>query len=118
MFYSPNNATRRLEVALLTTLKPWGRFEQFSHNKESTIKIISVEPKSALSLQYHWKRDELWRGLEGKGLIMLDENIFPFEKDDMAWVPRGTHHRIITGDALLHSLKFHSESLTKMISFV
>ena len=40
--------------------KPWGKFEQYTHNIPSTVKVITVRPGAALPLQYHNERDELW----------------------------------------------------------
>jgi hypothetical protein len=37
--------------------KPWGRFEQYTHNVPSTVKIITVVPGGVLSSQYHHKRE-------------------------------------------------------------
>ena len=31
--------------------RPWGKFTQFSHNQETTVKIIEVKPKQQLSVQ-------------------------------------------------------------------
>ena len=53
--------------------RPWGKFEQFCHNEEVTVKIITVNPNSRLSLQYHNNRDEFWRVLKGKGQFVLGE---------------------------------------------
>ena len=41
--------------------RPWGNFRQFSHNELSTVKIISINPNSSLSLQYHNNRSEFWK---------------------------------------------------------
>jgi len=30
--------------------KPWGKFEQYTHNMPSTVKIITVQPGGVLSL--------------------------------------------------------------------
>ncbi len=36
--------------------KPWGKFEQYTHNLPSTVKIITVQLGGVLSLQYHHGR--------------------------------------------------------------
>jgi len=51
--------------------KPWGKFEQYTHNALSTVKIITVQPGGALSLQYHHRRDELWVVLDAGAQIQL-----------------------------------------------
>ena len=47
--------------------KPWGHFEQYTHNLPCTVKIITVAPGGTLSRQYHHMRDELW--------VVLDEAV-------------------------------------------
>jgi mannose-6-phosphate isomerase len=39
--------------------KPWGSYEQYTHNLPSTVKILTVAPGGILSRQYHHHRDEL-----------------------------------------------------------
>ena len=52
--------------------KPWGRFEQYTHNLPSTVKIITVAPGGTLSRQYHHHRDELWVVLDPGARVELD----------------------------------------------
>jgi len=39
--------------------RPWGDFKLFAKNKKCTVKILEVNPKQELSLQYHRKRKEI-----------------------------------------------------------
>lgn len=60
----------------LTIEKPWGKFEQFTHDEITTVKIISVNPGASLSLQKHENRTEFWRVLSGHPLVTIgDEKI-------------------------------------------
>ncbi len=49
-------------------IRPWGKFRSFPHKPAGSIKIITLNPGQALSLQYHHHRSEFWvvldRGLE------------------------------------------------------
>lgn len=74
--------------------KPWGRFEQYTHNLPSTVKIITVEPGGRLSLQYHHGRDELWVVLDTGIRIELGEEILDPEPETTIFIPRGTVHRL------------------------
>ncbi|PLS85020.1 MAG: mannose-6-phosphate isomerase [Actinobacteria bacterium] len=74
--------------------KPWGRFEQYTHNLPSTVKIITVEPGGRLSLQYHHGRDELWVVLDPGIRIELGEEILDPEPETTIFIPRGTVHRL------------------------
>lgn len=53
--------------------RPWGKFRQFTHNESSTVKIISVKPNEALSLQSHKKRAEFWHVISGSGTVEIGE---------------------------------------------
>src|SRR3712207_7396068 len=55
--------------------KPWGRFEQYTHNLPCTVKIITVAPGGTLSRQYHHKRDELWVVLDEGARVELGEEV-------------------------------------------
>ena len=74
--------------------KPWGRFEQYTHNLPSTVKIITVMPGGTLSSQYHHHRDELWVILDPGAKVELgDEVLFPAPEEKL-YIPRGKVHRL------------------------
>ena len=56
----------------LTVNKPWGRFDQFTHNEISTVKILTVNPNKRLSLQSHDKREEMWIALDDGVITEID----------------------------------------------
>lgn len=58
----------------LIVKKPWGQFDQFTHNEQTTVKILSVNSGNSLSLQYHNKRSEFWRVISGHPLVTVGEN--------------------------------------------
>ena len=74
--------------------KPWGKFEQYTHNLTSTVKIITVTPGGALSSQYHQKRDELWAVLDRGAHVELDGEVVDPEAGEELYIPRGTLHRL------------------------
>ncbi len=74
--------------------KPWGRFEQYTCNEHSTVKIITVEPGEALSSQYHHKRDELWVTLDPGARIELGDQVLYPEREEKIFIPRQTVHRL------------------------
>lgn len=57
----------------LTVKKPWGQFDQFTHNEISTVKILSVNMGGSLSLQDHGHRTEFWRIISGHPLVTVGE---------------------------------------------
>ena len=77
--------------------KPWGGFEQYTHNLPSTVKIITVVPGGSLSRQYHHRRDELWVVLDPGARIELDGEVLSPGPGEKLYVPRGTVHRLSAG---------------------
>jgi len=74
--------------------KPWGRFEQYTHNLPCTVKIITVAPGGMLSRQYHKKRDELWVVLDPGARVELDGKVLYPEVEEKLFIPRETVHRL------------------------
>ncbi len=85
--------------------RPWGKFEQFCKNEPCTVKIISVKPNSALSLQYHHHRNEFWRVIGGKGIVVIDGTEHEAIADKEFFIPKGAHHRIKTEDHAVQILE-------------
>ncbi len=74
--------------------KPWGRFEQYTHNLPCTVKIITVAPGGTLSRQYHHYRDELWVILDAGATVELDSEFLSPNPEEKLFIPRGTVHRL------------------------
>ena len=49
--------------------RPWGSFIRFTHNEPTTVKLITVKPGEAFSLQRHAHRSEFWRIVSGSGVV-------------------------------------------------
>ena len=75
--------------------RPWGNFEQFTHNEISTVKIITVKPDVKLSLQSHKHRDETWIVLDGQIKVVLDDKTYQTKPGDKFLIKRGQKHRLI-----------------------
>ncbi|MBA3790912.1 MAG: phosphomannose isomerase type II C-terminal cupin domain [Actinomycetota bacterium] len=76
--------------------KPWGRFEQYTHNLPCTVKIITVAPGGTLSRQFHHQRDELWVVLDPGAKVELGDEVFYPEQEEKLFIPRETVHRLST----------------------
>lgn len=74
--------------------RPWGRFERYTLNQPSTVKVITVEPGHRLSLQRHERRDELWTVLDEGVEVEIDGVTWAPEVGEKVWIPRGTLHRV------------------------
>lgn len=77
--------------------RPWGNFRQFTHNISSTVKIVTIKPNEALSLQSHQMRFEFWKIIEGSGTVEIDNKKFDAKKGDEFSVSIGEKHRISAG---------------------
>ncbi|TCJ19950.1 cupin domain-containing protein [Rubrobacter taiwanensis] len=80
--------------ASLKVDKPWGRFEQYTHNLPCTVKIITVDPGGILSRQYHHRRDELWVVLDPGARVELGEQVLEPDPGEKVFIPRQTTHRL------------------------
>ena len=82
-----------------TGRRPWGVFERFTLNQETTVKIIRVNPASALSLQRHSLRSEHWFLLDGGATAVLGDEEVALKPGDDCFIPAGTVHRLAAGEA-------------------
>ena len=74
--------------------RPWGKFEQFTHNEKTTVKIITVNPKQKLSLQYHNKRKEFWRFLDNPAKITIGKKIIKVKAGSEFIIRKKTLHTV------------------------
>jgi len=74
--------------------RPWGRFDQFTQNQRSTVKILTVEPGQRLSLQRHARRSEFWVVVDGPVDVTVGEDMWSAVEGDHIWVPAGAVHRL------------------------
>lgn len=77
--------------------RPWGNFERFTLNEKSTVKIITVRPGEAFSLQSHKHRGEFWRILAGSGVVTLDTHEQRIHAGESFFSPEGHEHRMEGG---------------------
>ena len=74
-------------------VRPWGDFERYTLNEASSVKIITVSPGEAFSLQTHAHRAEFWRILSGSGRITVGEHTTEARAGDTFYIPEGAQHR-------------------------
>jgi mannose-6-phosphate isomerase len=79
---------------VMTEQRPWGLFERYSLNEQTTVKLIMVEPNRRLSLQYHNNRDEFWKVIKGPVEVRTEDNSRILETGDSILIPRKTVHRL------------------------
>lgn len=75
-------------------IRPWGKFRSFPFKQAGSIKIITINPASSLSLQYHNHRSEFWIVLD-KGLeVTVGKRVWQPEENQEIFIPKNTPHRI------------------------
>jgi mannose-6-phosphate isomerase len=77
----------------LSDERPWGRFDQYSHNEVTTVKVITVDPGHRLSLQRHSHRSEYWVLLDGPMDVTVGERSWRAHPGERIWIPAGAVHR-------------------------
>lgn len=74
--------------------RPWGRFDQYSHNESTTVKVITVEPGQRLSLQRHRHRSEYWIILDGPVDVTVGPQSWAGHAGERIWIEAGEVHRL------------------------
>jgi mannose-6-phosphate isomerase-like protein (cupin superfamily) len=93
---------------IFTEERPWGKFERFTLNQRSTVKLIYVDSDKRLSLQYHNKRTEFWKVLKGPVIAQVGERVSIMEPGDTVMIKPKTVHRLEGGgtDAVVLEISF------------
>ena len=79
---------------ITTVERPWGSFEQFTHNELSTVKLLYIKKGEELSLQYHNHREEFWKVVVGNPRLVIGEEVFEAHVGDEHIAKTGVKHRI------------------------
>jgi len=78
----------------LVSNRPWGKFEQFTLNESSTVKIITINARKRTSLQFHKNRSEFWKVLDNPVKVTIRKKTFTAKKGDEIFIPKKTKHRL------------------------
>lgn len=89
-----SRAERKFKRMIREDIRPWGNFRAYPHAQAKSLKIITVNPGAAFSLQYHRRRSEFWVVLD-KGLeITLGDVTWQPERGEEVFIPRKIPHRL------------------------
>jgi mannose-6-phosphate isomerase-like protein (cupin superfamily) len=88
-----------MNPTLYSEKRPWGYFERLSLNEPSTVKLVHVQPRKRLSLQYHNNRDEFWKVIRGPAEVRTEDNVRLLIENESVMIPRKTIHRLGALDA-------------------
>lgn len=75
--------------------RPWGFYKSTILTSHAQGKVITVFPKSELSLQEHKKREEHWVIIKGYGKVVLGESLIDVYPGKYIYIPKGCKHQII-----------------------
>jgi len=89
-----NPAEAKFRGKIIEDIRPWGKFRAYPSKQAKSIKIITVNPGSALSLQYHHKRSEFWVVLDSGLEITLGERTWKPRKGEEIFIPKKIPHRL------------------------
>lgn len=75
--------------------RPWGKFEILADEPSHKVKRLTINPRQAISYQYHSRRDECWTVIEGEGIVTLNDDEVPVMATSHVFIPAGAKHRIL-----------------------
>lgn len=75
-------------------IRPWGKYEILLEKETYKVKRIIVKPKQRLSLQYHYKRSEVWVLVQGTALVTRGDDVIKCQKGDFIDIPTKAKHRV------------------------
>ncbi len=81
-------------MEIIKVSRPWGSFEQFTHNESSTVKLLYINRGEELSLQKHSHRDEFWKIISGSPIVEIGDKKSEAEAGDEFTAKAGEVHRI------------------------
>ena len=86
-------------VTLIEEKRPWGKFERFTLNEQSTVKLVYIDGDKRLSLQYHNERSEFWKVIKGPVKVQLGNETRTLQAGESITIPKKAVHRLI-GDGI------------------
>ncbi len=88
----------RLEAKIRTLvwedIRPWGKFRSYPYRQARNIKIITVNPGAALSLQFHHFRSEFWVVLDHGLEVTVGRKTWRPKKGEEIFIPPRSPHRL------------------------
>jgi mannose-6-phosphate isomerase len=89
-----NRIIKKFKSMIREDVRPWGKFRSYPHAQAKSLKIITINPGAALSLQYHHHRSEFWVVLDNGLEITIGEETWRPERGQEVFIPKETPHRL------------------------
>ena len=77
-----------------TVRRPWGSYTVLEDADDCKVKRLTVKPGHVLSLQLHHRRSEHWTVVEGTAKVRIGEEEFLLQRNESAYIPMNTVHRL------------------------
>ena len=75
--------------------RPWGHVTVLaSWPSKITVRVLTINPHSRISLQKHKMRDEEWLCVSGRARVQVDSRTYDVKAGDKAFIPRTHLHRV------------------------
>lgn len=74
--------------------KPWGYYEVLYSDNKCKVKRLVIEDKKSISLQKHYKRNEHWVVVKGKGVVRVGSEEREIEEDDTVYIKKEEKHKV------------------------
>lgn len=74
--------------------RPWGYYQTILTTPFYKVKLLSLNPNSQISLQYHYKRAEHWVVIKGIATITIGKATHTLTRDQSIYVPKTEIHKI------------------------
>jgi mannose-1-phosphate guanylyltransferase / mannose-6-phosphate isomerase len=89
--------------------RSWGHFVTLAEGPGHQVKVLTLKPGAAISLQVHRQRAEHWVVLEGEAEVTLNDKIIHLEAHQAIDVPVGATHRLRnSGPSVLRVVEIQS----------
>lgn len=88
--------------------RPWGKFERYTLNEVSTVKLIYVSGNKRLSLQFHNNRREFWKVVKGPVMVQVGQEKKVLQTGETITIPQKATHRLegIGTDAIILEISY------------
>ena len=81
-------------VRITSEQRPWGGFELFTKNEKTSVKLLRIKKNRRISYQYHRKRSEFWKVVQGSIRVTLNGKTKKLKSGDTLRIPLGAKHRM------------------------
>ena len=74
--------------------RPWGWFEVIAEGPQFKVKVITVYPGQALSLQSHQHRSEHWVVVKGIATVVQNDDVYTLKSNESIYTHSGVKHQL------------------------